>query len=134
MKLRRIVISLTLIGAVTLATPMVVMATILLMPTMLAWASDTTTEKPATRAVLLFGLAAAAPSLVALWVTGPRLEDALAMTLNLRTLAQCWAAQAAAWLIAQLIPILVAASRKNQATLRQNHLTERREALDQEWG
>ena len=130
----RVLLAVPVLAAVVLlAGPMALLAGVLLLPAMMAWAGDAAQGHHAPRAVLLFGIAAATPSLIALWATGDRLADAIGMSTDLRTLAFCWAIQAGAWLLAQLIPVLLALALQSQAARRQALLHARRDALESEW-
>jgi len=120
-------------GVLIFAAPTALLATLLLLPTALAWAGDTSDQRGGSSAVLLFGLAAAMPSLIALWNSGHELADAAALGLDLRTLARCWAAQACGWLIGELVPTMLTASLKTQASRRQLSLTQQRDQIESEW-
>jgi hypothetical protein len=131
---RRAGVPVLAVGAVlAFAAPSALLTCVLLLPTLMAWVGDRTSRKLATRAVLLFGVAAAYPTLDVLWHTGHRLPDAISLATDIPTLAWCWAVQAGAWLLGQVIPIMFTTLMHRQVERREHALERRRQALETEW-
>ncbi len=123
----------TLAAVFILATPSAMMASILLLPSLLAWIGDRAPGHPTVRAVLLFGMAASCAPLDILWRNGHQMADALALLSDTRTLALAWAAQAGGWLLTQVMPVLIGAWGEAQHRIEVIRLNRRRETLQQEW-
>lgn len=109
--------------AVTMATPCVVLAGLLLAPGIGILLLEHERGRPTARVALLCGAAAAVAPLVALWQAGVGVSGALTAASDMGVLTGCWAAQGAGWLMAQLAPVLVrlvldAHARTNMALLR----------------
>jgi membrane protein implicated in regulation of membrane protease activity len=122
-----------LAAALIAAAPMALLAGALLLPSVLAWAGEPASGRHILRAVLLFGIAAASPSLIALWSTGHRMDDAIALATDPRSLALCWSVQAGGWLLGQIMSVLLAIGLQRKADRQQQELHARRAALEQEW-
>jgi len=121
-------------GVVLLAaTPSALLAGVLLLPTLMVWMSDRQPGLPTARAVLLFGLAASCQPLDLLWRAGHRIEDAVVLVTDLRTLAIAWSAQAGGWMLTQLLPLLIGFYVETQASLTAQRLQKRLENLQEEW-
>jgi hypothetical protein len=118
---------------VIFAAPSALVATILLLPSLLVRAVDSTPGHPLTQAVLLFGCAGAFPCLNQVWHLGNRLPEAVALGTDIRTVAVCWALQAAGWLLGQLIPFAVAFLTRREITQHRTGLEQRKAALQTEW-
>jgi hypothetical protein len=115
------------------ATPSALLAGVLLLPTLMVWMSDRQPGQPTARAVVLFGLAASCQPLDLLWRTGHRIEDAVVLITDLRTLAIAWSAQAGGWMLTQLLPLLIGFFVEAQASLVAQRLQKRLESLQEEW-
>ena len=118
---------------VALATPSAVLLCCLLLPSFLVWLAENQAGKPVTRAVLLYGLAAACGSLDTLWRAGHQMQDALTLAMDPHNLALAWAAQAAGWLLTQCLPMLIGVAMEARATLAIATLKRRRARLHEEW-
>ena len=110
--------------AASLAPSMAVLAIVLLVPGLLVTITDTSERRSVGCAVLLFGGAAAASPMMALWNDGPRLDTALTTALEAIPLA--WLVQAGGWLMAELGPLCVglildASARLETSRLEQAH-------------
>ncbi len=124
---------LALLALVIFAAPSAVVIVILLLPTALARAGDSSPGHPLTQAVLLFGSAGAVPCLDQLWHLGNRLPEAIALATDMHTVALCWALQAAGWLLGQTIPIAIAAITRGEIARQRATLEQRRATLEAEW-
>lgn len=120
-------------AVVTLATPTAVFAAILLLPSLMAAIADPTPGRPVGRAVLLYGLAAAAPEAAALWRHGNDIGTALRLALDVPTLAWCWAAQAGGWLLTQALPLVIHAALDARAARQAAALEKLKAAHEAEW-
>jgi hypothetical protein len=116
-----------------LATPTMILAAILLMPTALAWISDREPGRPTARAVLLFGLAASCWPFALLWRAGHRSDLVLMVVSDIRVLAIAWTAQAAGWLLTQILPLLIGLYAEASTHLVVGRLRSRRDTLAEEW-
>lgn len=132
--MRRVLVPvLGLICLMFFAAPSAVLAAVLLLPSLMARVDDRSHGHAITRAVLLFGVAAGYPTLDALWQTGDRMPDAITLAIDVRTLAWCWSAQAGAWLLGQVLPVLVASFRRRESHSHEAVLQQRQAALESEW-
>jgi hypothetical protein len=84
-----------------------VAAIVLLAPAGLALLMERVPGRPMGRAMALFGGAAALPGLLTLWNSGAGMAAGWTHVLDPMVVARCWAAQAAAWLLCEAIPILL---------------------------
>lgn len=120
-------------AAVALATSSVLLAAALLLPGLLAWLAERAPERPMARAMLLFGCAGALPSLAALWSGPGDLWTAVDAALDPHALARAWAAQAAGWLAAELLPVAGRLIADTTAARRVRLLRAERARLADEW-
>ncbi len=118
---------------VTLATPVAVLAALLLAPCGVALVLDTAPGRPTARPVLLAGLAGGLHPLLTLWGGGDGIAGSLAAA-DLPTIAIAWAAQGAAWLAAELAPFAVTLAQFARSRIEAARLRAERAALEQEWG
>ncbi len=123
-----------LLAALPLAGPTLLLTLLLLLPTLLSLAGDRLPGRPVTRVVLLFGVAAACPAVNTLWQGGQRLEDSLALGTDIARLAPCWAAQAGGWLLAQLLPVMIAATLNTEARRHIARLEQQRQRYETDFG
>jgi hypothetical protein len=121
-------------AAVTLATPSAVMAGLLLAPGLMALVLDREPGRPAARAALMCGAAAAAVPVLGLWQSGLGVAGAVTAASDPEVLAGCWAAQAAGWLVAQLTPLLVRLGLDAAAAATAVRLRAERARYESEWG
>ena len=117
-----------------LATPTALLAFLLLVPALAAWLLDPAGERGAARPMLLCGLAAALSPLLALWTGGGGVAAGWALASDLPTLGLAWAAQGAAWLVAELAPLLVGLVQAARTRARIARLRAERARLQAEWG
>lgn len=121
-------------GAVLmLATSSAVLAVIVLLPSLMAVIADPVPGRPSARAVLLFGLAAASPAFAALWRGNHDVAAALSLASEFTVLARCWSVQAAAWLLTQVLPLLIRLALEANAALQSAQLERLRQAHEAEW-
>jgi hypothetical protein len=128
--------TLALLAAATLAAaaPAVALsAAVWLLPGIFVWIAERTPGRPLARCLLLAGLAGALPALVRLWSQPADLAGAASDAITLRACALPWAAQAAGWLCAQLIPVLTGAAERAATRSRLRALESARRRLMTEW-
>ncbi len=113
--------------------PQVLALGALMLPTLLSAVFETAPGRPATRSVALCGLAAIWPQLELLWRVGPDHLDAAAAGLELRSLAAAWSAQAAGWLLAEALALLMIRLTNRRVAAAKARLEDRRARLLAEW-
>ena len=122
-------------GAIaTLATPTFILGGLLLAPAMLSMLTDQSHGKSTARAVVLFGLAGTVQPLADLWHAGHTITIALDMASDATTLVTAWAAQAAAWLLCELGPLLIALVIDTLSGTKIARLRAARAAYEEQWG
>jgi hypothetical protein len=117
-----------------LATPTAVLGGLLLAPALLALVFDTLPQRLLARPILFCGLAAALRPLLALWTDGHTMAASLTLAADLTTVGLAWAAQAAAWLLGELLPLILGLAQDARARARIARLRDARARLEQEWG
>ena len=115
------------------ATPSAVLAAILLLPTVMALAGDRQPGRPVARAVLLFGMAACCQPLTMLWRSGNHMDGAWGLALDIRTIAEAWAAQAFGWLLTQLLPIAMGLALEARTSVLVSLHRRRYDTIKSEW-
>jgi hypothetical protein len=118
---------------VTLATPTAVLCFLLLVPALVAALFETSVGRLSARPVLLWGVAASARPMVALWTDGHTTAHALALAGDIRVIATAWSAQAGGWLVAELLPLLIAAGFKAASATQAARLRAARARYEAEW-
>jgi hypothetical protein len=122
-------------GAIaTLATPTFILGGLLLAPAMVSMVTDRSSTKSTARSVILFGLAGTVQALADLWRTGHTIANALDMASDTSTLATAWAAQAGAWLLCELGPLLIALVMDGMSGAKATRLRAARAAYEEQWG
>ena len=119
---------------IVLAPPSAALATVLLLPTAMAWLADSSPGRASTRAVMLFGLAASCGPFDMLWRSGHRLDTAITLITDPRAVSIAWAAQAGGWLLTQLLPLMIGAWFEAEIRLGVTRLEARKYSLLDEWG
>ncbi|MBV8578560.1 MAG: hypothetical protein JOZ58_26440 [Acetobacteraceae bacterium] len=125
-----------LVGAavIALATPAVLLASILLGPGLIGLAVEGTQGRPVARTMLLSGLAASVSPMRALWDGGPSLDGTLALAFDPGTVGLAWFAAGSGWLLSQLAPIVVRVLLDSATQSRAARLRAERARLQEEWG
>jgi hypothetical protein len=83
---------------------------------------------------MLFGLAATVQPLATLWRTGHHLGSALDMALDPTTLATAWVAQAGAWVLCELTPLIITLTMEAVSRSRAARLRTERTGYEEQWG
>ena len=118
---------------VTLATPTAVLILLLLTPTLVAALFDFSPGRPVVRPVCLWGIAASVRPMMALWSGEHTMAHTLIIAGDSSVLATAWAAQAAAWLISEIVPLFVAVAMSANAAARAARLREARQVYEADW-
>jgi hypothetical protein len=121
-------------AVVALATPVAVLAALLLAPGFAALLLEREPGRPAARLALLCGAAASAAPAVGVWQAGLGVAGAVTAAADPPVLAASWAAQAAGWLLAQLAPLLVRLALDAHAMANTARLRAERARYESEWG
>lgn len=119
---------------VTLATPTALLLGILLLPGLFALMFERTAGHPVARTMLLCGLATCVAPVRELWQEGHVLASAAALALNPQTVALAWTAQAAGWLLTELIPFVIRIGMETASLTRGKKLRAERARFEEEWG
>ena len=105
----------------------------LLAPGLLALVLDRQAGRPIARAMLLFGLAAAAMPLRQLWDTPLDIQTGLLAVAQLETLGVAWLAAAVGWFLAELFPVAIHVMLDASSKARTSRLRAAREKLLETW-
>lgn len=119
-------------GMAALAPMPVLQIVVLLAPGLLSLLMERRDGKPVTRVMLLFGLAASVEPVRQAWAAGigpgwDRITDPQAVLF-------AWAAAAAGWLMARVVPLVVRAIVDASHAARAERLRTQREGLVRDWG
>ncbi len=118
---------------VTMATPTAVLAALLLTPAVVAWIADPTPDHRAAKPVLVWGFAATVHPMMALWTGGHTVALAFGVAGDLPVIATCWSVQAGAWLVVELLPVVIAAGLNAACGARAARLRQARAVHEAEW-
>jgi hypothetical protein len=121
-------------AVVTLATPSALLLLALLVPALLAMLLDDRPGRPLVRPVVLAGLAASVRPLVALWHNGHTMGASIALISDVAVLAVAWAAEAAAWLLTEIAPVIIRLMLDGRSLSRAMYLRGKRAHYVAEWG
>jgi hypothetical protein len=122
-------------GAVaTLATPLAVLLGVLLLPGLVVLLLDRVPGKPVARIMLTCGAAASIWPAWHLWAQGMTMPGALDLLADASALGLAWAATAAGWVLAELMPVLVLLVLEGTSRRRDAELRAARARLEAEWG
>jgi len=121
-------------GLVAMLPPTALLLGVLLGPALVGLFLDPHPGKPIARSVLLCTLAASVKPVRMLWAAGHTMVASMALATDADIIGTAWAAAAAGWLLAELLPVgvrvvLEAISLRQAARLRVV-----RAALAEEWG
>jgi hypothetical protein len=122
------------LGALAVAAPGVaVLACLLLLPGLVAMAVAGPGWRVEARSVLLAGIAAAIAPLLALWHDGTGLDGAAQLLGRGEALPLAWGAAGLAWLLAEAVPLVLAAILEALAASQLARLREEHAALAAAW-
>ncbi len=119
---------------VTLATPVAVLLTVLLLPVIGAFLFDPLPGKPRARTAFLFAAAWCVGPVRALWAQGGDLTIATGIVTDVAVVGRAWLAAGAGWALAELSPVAVRLALQGADRFRKARLLARREKLREEWG
>ncbi len=120
--------------AAVAAGPTALLAAALLAPSAVMAMSGAEDAKPVARCMMLAGLAAAVFPLAALWSGGHTIDLSVSLLDDGGSLLTAWVAQAAGWLLVELLPVLIGAAQALQAKAQARALRAARTQLEEEWG
>ena len=121
-------------GLVALLPPTALLLGVLLGPAIVAMFLDRQAGKPIARSVLLCALAASVKPVRTLWAAGHGMAASVALATDPDIIGTAWAAAAAGWLLAELIPVGVRVVLELASMTRVTRLRAARAALAEEWG
>lgn len=118
----------------TLATPTAVLLAVLFSPALLATLLDRQPGHPIARCVVLCSLSAIVGPVGLLWSAGHTMEAAITLACDVEVVGTAWAAAAAGWLLAELLPVGVRMVLEVASRSRAVALGIARQRLETEWG
>jgi hypothetical protein len=121
-------------GLVALLPPTALLLGTLLGPALVALFLDNQPGKPVARSVLLCSLAASVNPVRLLWAAGHGMAASMALATDPNTIGTAWAAGAAGWLLAELVPIAVRVVLEAMSLSEAARLRAARAALVEAWG
>jgi len=121
-------------GLVALLPPTALLLGVLLGPAIVALFLDRQSGRPIARSVLLCALAASVKPVRTLWAAGHGMAASVALATDPDIIGTAWAAAAAGWLLAELIPVGVRVVLELASMARATRLRAARAALAEEWG
>ncbi len=121
-------------GLVALLPSIALLLGALLGPALLALFLDRQPGKPGARSVLLCSLAACVTPVRLLWATGHGMSASVGLAADPDIVGTAWAAAAAGWLLAELMPVAVRMVLEALSLSQAARLRATRAALAAEWG
>ncbi len=121
-------------GLVAMLPPTALLLGVLLGPALLAPFLDGQPGKPIARSLLLCSLAACVKSVRLLWAAGHTMAVSMALATDADIVGTAWAAAAAGWLLAELLPVAVRVVLEAVSLRQAARLRVVRAALAEEWG
>lgn len=120
---------------VATAAPLALVLAVALAPTLLAaLGAEPGQGKRAGGVLAVYGLAGLLPWLQPLWSGAQNWPASLDLLAELRLLSACWGAQAAAWLLGEIIPLVARQVLEAKVRARLARLEDARTRLREEWG
>ena len=105
-----------------------------LVAALLALMLDRQAGRPIARAMLLYGVAAAAAPLRQMWDTPQGIEASLSAVASVATLGVAWLSAGMGWFLAELAPVAVHVVLDANSNARAARLRLARETLLEDWG
>jgi hypothetical protein len=121
-------------GLVALSPDIALPVAVLILPGLLALIIDRSPGCGMARAILLFQAAACVHPVVGAWYRCAGIEGCITYLNEWPTVFRTWLAAAAAWALAQLVPLALKVLDDYRLRLRRALLLARRDALAAEWG
>ncbi len=122
------------LGALAVAAPgLAVLAAVLLLPGLIAVVAAGPGWRAQARALLLAGLALSLGPMVGLWRNGAGIRAALALLGQGSTLPLAWGAAGVAWLLAEAVPLLLAAAMEARVAADLTKVRDEHAALAADW-
>lgn len=120
-------------AVVTMATPTALLVGVLLAPAVLAFVLDRAPGRAVARPVILLGLATSVHPLLLLWRSGHGMEAATGLATDPAVIVLAWAAQAAGWLLVELLPVAIGLVMQGGASARAARLRGVRRTYEEDW-
>jgi hypothetical protein len=121
-------------GLIALSPDIALPMAVLVLPGLLALIVDRSPGCGVARAVLLFQAAACVHPVVGAWYRCAGIDGCMSYLTEWPTVLRVWLAAAAAWVLAQIVPLGLKLLDDYRMRFRRAILTTRREALVAEWG
>lgn len=121
-------------GLIALSPDIALPLAVLLLPGLLALIVDRTPGCGIARAIVLFQGAACVHPVMDAWYRCAGIDGCMAYLAEWPTITRVWLAAAAAWVIAQSLPLALKALDDYRLRYRRKLLLARRESLVEEWG
>jgi hypothetical protein len=121
-------------GLIALSPDIALPMAVLVLPGLLALIVDRSPGCGVARAVLLFQAAACVHPVVGAWYRCAGIDGCMSYLTEWPTVLRVWLAAAAAWVLAQIVPLGLKLLDDSRMRFRRAVLTARREALVAEWG
>jgi hypothetical protein len=121
-------------GLVALLPPTALLLGALLGPALIGLFLDRQPGKPIARSVLLCTLAACIKPVRMLWGAGHGMAASIALATDADIVGTAWAAAAAGWLLAELVPVVVRVVLEALSLAQAARLRAARAAVAEEWG
>ncbi len=121
-------------GLIALSPDIALPMVLLLLPGLLALVLDRSPGCGVARAILLFQAAACVHPVMGAWYRCAGIDGCMSYLTELPTLLPVWLAAAAAWVMAEVLPIGLKLLDDHRLRRRAASLLARRQALVEEWG
>lgn len=118
---------------ITLATPLALLLAVLLAPAIVAGLLDSQPGRPIARALLLFGLSASVDPAHQLLAAGDLMSVSLGLLSQPRVLAMAWGAAAGAWVLIEVVPVILGLAFDARSRAASARLQTQRERLLENW-
>ena len=121
-------------GLIALSPDIALPLAVLLLPGLLALVLDRTPGCSVARAILLFQAAACVHPVVDSWYRCAGIDGCMSYLAEWPTVLRSWLAAAAAWVVSQIMPLVLKVLDDYRLRYRRSALVAKREALAAEWG
>lgn len=121
-------------GLIALSPDIAMPLAVLLLPGLLALMVDPSPGCAVARAILLFQGAACVHPVTDAWYRCAGINGCMGYLAEPGTISRVWLAAAAAWVVAQILPLGLKVLDDHRMRYRRSELAARREALAKEWG
>jgi hypothetical protein len=133
-KLLLLLLGLSVGGLIALSPDLAIPLVILLLPGLITLLIDSSPGATLSRAMLLFQVAACVNPVSDAWYKCAGIHGCLSYLCEPMTILRAWLAAAVAWLVAQVLPIVLKLLDDHRLENQRSTLVSRRAALVAEWG